>query len=223
MLDYSHHGCLVTASYSTLVQRTPVITTILPNPRRVRRFCHFVVNLRYFDPFIMIVILASSLALAAEDPVVEKSYSNKILNYFDYVFTGVFTIELLLKVEKSAWLLVFCLYQYFNSFEAFDLPQYSNQSLGFFLSLTTLKQSLGFWSLTTLKQSLGFWSLTTLKQSLGFFLIFDNFETVFRFLSLTTLKQSLGFFIFDNFETVFRLLIFDNFETIFRLLIFGNI
>ncbi|GFR95347.1 voltage-dependent L-type calcium channel subunit alpha, partial [Elysia marginata] len=64
----------------------------------VRRFCHFVVNLRYFDPFIMIVILASSLALAAEDPVVEKSYSNKILNYFDYVFTGVFTIELLLKV-----------------------------------------------------------------------------------------------------------------------------
>ncbi|GFO19983.1 voltage-dependent calcium channel type a subunit alpha-1-like [Plakobranchus ocellatus] len=64
----------------------------------VRRFCHFVVNLRYFDPFIMIVILASSLALAAEDPVVENSDSNRILNYFDYVFTGVFTIELVLKV-----------------------------------------------------------------------------------------------------------------------------
>ena len=72
----------------------------------VRRFCHFVVNLRYFDPFIMIVILASSLALAAEDPVVENSYSNKILNYFDYVFTGVFTIELLLKVQGE--MLVVC-------------------------------------------------------------------------------------------------------------------
>lgn len=64
----------------------------------VRRFCHFVVNLRYFDLFIMIVICASSVALAAEDPVEENSYSNKILNYFDYVFTGVFTIEMALKV-----------------------------------------------------------------------------------------------------------------------------
>ncbi|KAH9505340.1 hypothetical protein Btru_058406 [Bulinus truncatus] len=63
----------------------------------IRRFCHFVVNLRYFDLFIMIVICASSVALAAEDPVYEESYKNKILNYFDYVFTGVFTIELVLK------------------------------------------------------------------------------------------------------------------------------
>ena len=46
----------------------------------------------------MIVICASSIALAAEDPVKEVSYRNKILNYFDYVFTGVFTIEMLLKV-----------------------------------------------------------------------------------------------------------------------------
>ena len=46
----------------------------------------------------MIVICASSIALAAEDPVTEDSYSNKILNYFDYVFTGVFTVEMTLKV-----------------------------------------------------------------------------------------------------------------------------
>ena len=67
----------------------------------VRRFCHFVVNLRYFDLFIMIVICASSVALAAEDPVVEiqRSYRNFVLNYFDYVFTGVFTIEMVLKVK----------------------------------------------------------------------------------------------------------------------------
>jgi hypothetical protein len=39
---------------------------------RVRRFCHFVVNLRYFDLFIMIVICASSIALATEEPVREK-------------------------------------------------------------------------------------------------------------------------------------------------------
>ena len=67
----------------------------------VRRFCHFVVNLRYFDLFIMIVICASSIALAAEDPVREDSYRNEILNYFDYVFTGVFTIEMVLKVCQN--------------------------------------------------------------------------------------------------------------------------
>ena len=57
------------------------------------------VNLRYFDLFIMIVIIASSVALAAEDPVNAESYRNEILNYFDYVFTGVFTIEMVLKVK----------------------------------------------------------------------------------------------------------------------------
>ncbi|ESO09535.1 hypothetical protein HELRODRAFT_73530, partial [Helobdella robusta] len=64
----------------------------------IRRFCHFVVSLRYFDLFIMIVICASSIALAAEDPVLENSERNKILNMFDYVFTGVFTVEMILKV-----------------------------------------------------------------------------------------------------------------------------
>jgi len=70
---------------------------------RLRRFCHFVVNLRYFDLFIMIVICASSIALAAEDPVHEDVHEdsprNKILNGFDFVFTGVFTVEMVLKVS----------------------------------------------------------------------------------------------------------------------------
>uniref|UniRef100_A0A8W8KU20 Voltage-dependent calcium channel type A subunit alpha-1 n=1 Tax=Magallana gigas TaxID=29159 RepID=A0A8W8KU20_MAGGI len=64
----------------------------------IRRFCHFVVNLRYFDLFIMIVICASSFALATEEPVNEDAFRNKILNYFDYVFTIVFTVEMILKV-----------------------------------------------------------------------------------------------------------------------------
>lgn len=36
--------------------------------------------------------------MAAEDPVDEESTRNEILNYFDYAFTGVFTIEMLLKI-----------------------------------------------------------------------------------------------------------------------------
>lgn len=64
----------------------------------IRRFCHWIVTLRYFDLFIMLVIGGSSLSLAAEDPVDENSQRNQILGYIDYAFTGVFTIEMLLKM-----------------------------------------------------------------------------------------------------------------------------
>lgn len=47
----------------------------------------------------MVVISLSSIALAAEDPVEEGSFRNEILNYFDYAFTGVFTVEMVLKVS----------------------------------------------------------------------------------------------------------------------------
>lgn len=66
--------------------------------RRIRRGAHWVVNLKHFDTFIMLVISLSSIALAAEDPVDEKSMRNEILNKIDYGFTLVFTIETLLKV-----------------------------------------------------------------------------------------------------------------------------
>ncbi|KAL3307943.1 hypothetical protein Ciccas_013532, partial [Cichlidogyrus casuarinus] len=66
---------------------------------RIRRFCHFVVNLRFFDMFIMIVIAASSVALAAEDPVNSSNPRNCLLEYFDHGFTIVFTIEMLLKAS----------------------------------------------------------------------------------------------------------------------------
>lgn len=46
----------------------------------------------------MIVICLSSIALAMEDPVQEQSFRNDILNKFDYAFTGVFAIEMLLKI-----------------------------------------------------------------------------------------------------------------------------
>jgi len=50
----------------------------------------------------MIVICASSVALAAEDPVREYSIRNRVLNKFDFVFTAVFAVELVLKVRKFA-------------------------------------------------------------------------------------------------------------------------
>jgi hypothetical protein len=46
----------------------------------------------------MIVICLSSISLAAEDPVQENAHRNLVLDYLDHAFTGVFTVELLLKV-----------------------------------------------------------------------------------------------------------------------------
>ncbi|XP_055541646.1 voltage-dependent calcium channel type A subunit alpha-1-like isoform X14 [Wyeomyia smithii] len=71
---------------------------VLSPTNPIRCAAHWVVNLRYFDFFIMVVISLSSIALAAEDPVDEESDRNRILNFFDYAFTGVFTIEMLLKI-----------------------------------------------------------------------------------------------------------------------------
>ncbi|KAK5931335.1 hypothetical protein CgunFtcFv8_027493 [Champsocephalus gunnari] len=71
----------------------------------VRRVCHYVVNLRYFETCILLVIAASSIALAAEDPVATSSNWNKVLRYFDYVFTGVFTFEMIIKMIDQGLLL----------------------------------------------------------------------------------------------------------------------
>ncbi len=49
----------------------------------------------------MVVIILSSISLAAEDPVQEGSERNHILTYFDYGFTGIFALEMLLKVVSQ--------------------------------------------------------------------------------------------------------------------------
>ena len=65
----------------------------------IRIFIHGIVTFPFFDTFIMVVIILSSISLAAEDPVQESSERNHILTYFDYGFTGIFAVEMLLKVS----------------------------------------------------------------------------------------------------------------------------
>uniref|UniRef100_A0A4W5RQZ4 Voltage-dependent calcium channel type A subunit alpha-1 n=1 Tax=Hucho hucho TaxID=62062 RepID=A0A4W5RQZ4_9TELE len=72
---------------------------------RIRRICHYVVTMRYFEMTILLVIVASSIALAAEDPVCTNSDRNRVLRYFDYVFTGVFTFEMIIKMTDLGLLL----------------------------------------------------------------------------------------------------------------------
>ncbi|XP_015255235.1 PREDICTED: voltage-dependent R-type calcium channel subunit alpha-1E-like isoform X4 [Cyprinodon variegatus] len=84
---------------------TPDSMFIFKPDNLVRRACHYVVNLRYFEMCILLVIAASSIALAAEDPVATSSDWNKVLRYFDYVFTGVFTFEMIIKMIDQGLIL----------------------------------------------------------------------------------------------------------------------
>uniref|UniRef100_A0A1Q3G4E2 Voltage-dependent L-type calcium channel subunit alpha n=2 Tax=Culex tarsalis TaxID=7177 RepID=A0A1Q3G4E2_CULTA len=71
---------------------------ILSQTNRFRVFCHWLCNHSTFGNIILVCIMFSSAMLAAEDPLNANSERNQILNYFDYFFTSVFTIELLLKL-----------------------------------------------------------------------------------------------------------------------------
>uniref|UniRef100_G3WM56 Voltage-dependent N-type calcium channel subunit alpha n=1 Tax=Sarcophilus harrisii TaxID=9305 RepID=G3WM56_SARHA len=77
----------------------------LPLSSRLRRACHYIVNMRYFEMVILGVIALSSIALAAEDPVQADSPRNNVLKYMDYIFTGVFTFEMVIKMIDLGLLL----------------------------------------------------------------------------------------------------------------------
>ncbi|XP_036335354.1 muscle calcium channel subunit alpha-1 isoform X1 [Rhagoletis pomonella] len=78
---------------------------ILSNTNRFRVFCHWLCNHSNFGNVILCCIMFSSAMLAAEDPLRSDADRNKVLNKFDYFFTGVFTIELLLKLISYGFVL----------------------------------------------------------------------------------------------------------------------
>ncbi|XP_042326346.1 voltage-dependent L-type calcium channel subunit alpha-1C isoform X3 [Sceloporus undulatus] len=65
---------------------------------RFRVHCHRIVNDNIFTNLILFFILLSSISLAAEDPVRHYSVRNQILGNADYVFTSIFTLEIILKM-----------------------------------------------------------------------------------------------------------------------------
>eukprot|EP00039_Didymoeca_costata_P023887 m.8605 g.8605 ORF g.8605 m.8605 type:complete len:2172 (+) comp3929_c0_seq1:301-6816(+) len=66
-----------------------------------RMFCYKVTKNRFFAPFILFCIVASSIILAAEDPTDLDAPRNKVLNVFDYIFTGIFFVEMCLKIVSK--------------------------------------------------------------------------------------------------------------------------
>ncbi|XP_044025235.1 calcium channel, voltage-dependent, L type, alpha 1D subunit, a isoform X2 [Siniperca chuatsi] len=84
------------------------------NPFRV--FCHRLINHHIFTNLILVFIMLSSVSLAAEDPIRNFSARNIILGYFDYAFTAIFTVEIVLKMTTYGAFLhkgAFCR-NYFN-------------------------------------------------------------------------------------------------------------
>ncbi|XP_072311304.1 voltage-dependent L-type calcium channel subunit alpha-1C [Eucyclogobius newberryi] len=71
---------------------------VFSHTNKFRVLCHKIVNHNVFTNLILFFILLSSISLAAEDPVKNDSFRNQILGYADHVFTGLFTIEIILKM-----------------------------------------------------------------------------------------------------------------------------
>uniref|UniRef100_A0A8C7EMT2 Voltage-dependent L-type calcium channel subunit alpha n=1 Tax=Neovison vison TaxID=452646 RepID=A0A8C7EMT2_NEOVI len=64
----------------------------------LRKACHTLIHHHIFTNLILVFIILSSVSLAAEDPIRAHSFRNHILGYFDYAFTSIFTVEILLKM-----------------------------------------------------------------------------------------------------------------------------
>nr|XP_043878897.1 calcium channel, voltage-dependent, L type, alpha 1D subunit, a isoform X13 [Solea senegalensis] len=89
---------------------------IFSNTNPVRVFCHKLINHHIFTNLILVFIMLSSVSLAAEDPIRNFSARNIVLGYADYVFTSMFTFEIILKMTTYGAFLhkgAFCR-NYFN-------------------------------------------------------------------------------------------------------------
>uniref|UniRef100_A0A3P9IZY7 Ion transport domain-containing protein n=1 Tax=Oryzias latipes TaxID=8090 RepID=A0A3P9IZY7_ORYLA len=106
---------------------------ILGKKNCLRVACHNLIHHPYFTNFILIFIILSSISLAAEDPIKSHSFRNIVLGYADYVFTSVFTVEIVLKMTVYGAFLhtgSFCR----NAFNLLDLLVVSVSLTSFFLS-----------------------------------------------------------------------------------------
>ncbi|KTF83203.1 hypothetical protein cypCar_00034763, partial [Cyprinus carpio] len=81
---------------SELVKKEKI--TPIPEGSAIRVACHKLINHHIFTNLILVFIMLSSASLAAEDPIRNFSARNIILGYFDYAFTAIFTVEIVLKV-----------------------------------------------------------------------------------------------------------------------------
>uniref|UniRef100_A0A4W4DYZ4 Voltage-dependent L-type calcium channel subunit alpha n=1 Tax=Electrophorus electricus TaxID=8005 RepID=A0A4W4DYZ4_ELEEL len=110
---------------------------ILGKKNCLRVAFHNLIYNPYFTNFILLFIVLSSFSLAAEDPIKTHSVRNVMLSYADYVFTTVFTIEIMLKMTVYGAFLhqgSFCR----NAFNLLDLLVVSVSLTSFFLNSSAI-------------------------------------------------------------------------------------
>ncbi|XP_035456664.1 muscle calcium channel subunit alpha-1 isoform X6 [Spodoptera frugiperda] len=80
---------------------------IFTKTNRFRVFCYKMSSSSTFGNIILVCIMLSSAMLAAEDPLdaAQKGFRNWLLSQFDVFFTGIFTLELFLKLVTYGLLL----------------------------------------------------------------------------------------------------------------------
>eukprot|EP00794_Sanderia_malayensis_P006217 gene6217-6933_t len=62
---------------------------------KIRQLCYRLAVNKIFINLILVMIIMSSIALAAEDPLNRDKLRNKILDYLDIIFTAAFTFEMI--------------------------------------------------------------------------------------------------------------------------------
>uniref|UniRef100_A0A8C8E0H5 Voltage-dependent P/Q-type calcium channel subunit alpha-1A n=1 Tax=Oryzias sinensis TaxID=183150 RepID=A0A8C8E0H5_9TELE len=171
---------------------------ILSTTNPFRRCCHYILTLKYFEFSILSVIAMSSIALAAEDPVNPNSPQNNVLRYFDYVFTGVFTFEMLIKMVVLGLFLHEGSY-FRDLWNILDFIVVSGALVAFAFTITESKK---FLSLSVGVTNLLLFELI-LNSSFDIFYVYDlyysNTDSGFSFLCCMS-RTHTGYLVYDKDE-----------------------
>jgi len=89
-------GNIKDAEENGMLQTNTLFVCFPGNPIRI--VVYKIVSSKHFDNIILVFILISSAFLAFEDTTNRKATINIILTYFDYVFTSIFLLEVILKI-----------------------------------------------------------------------------------------------------------------------------
>ncbi|XP_059500341.1 voltage-dependent L-type calcium channel subunit alpha-1D-like, partial [Stegostoma tigrinum] len=146
--EEGHAESLVGSTAEGLANFAPPKEKVLPIPagsaffllsstNPIRVACHRLIHHHVFTNLILVFIILSSISLAAEDPIRAHSFRNLVLGYFDYAFTSIFTVEILLKMTTFGAFLhkgSFCR----NAFNLLDLLVVSVSLISFWLQSSAI-------------------------------------------------------------------------------------
>uniref|UniRef100_A0A4W5NHR8 Voltage-dependent L-type calcium channel subunit alpha n=1 Tax=Hucho hucho TaxID=62062 RepID=A0A4W5NHR8_9TELE len=158
----------------------------LSSPLSLRVACHNLIHHSYFTNLILVFIIASSISLAAEDPIRAHSFRNNMLGYADYAFTSIFTVEIILKVTVFGAFLhpgSFCR----NAFNLLDLLVVSVSLASFFLHSSAISVVKIFRVLKVLRPLRAINRAKGLKNVVQ--CVFVAIKTIGNILIVTTLLQ----------------------------------